>query len=139
MWGSTWHQKFVQNRPSPILMKFLPDASLVMDSILAKFEDLFSSSSCFFRSTKKAAKIASKSIFSEKMRVAKMYEDNENKSSNFARILSMTSDASGKNFIKIGDGRFWTNFWCHVLPHMVKPHFWAHFGLKLALCSGYPT
>ncbi|PIC55168.1 hypothetical protein B9Z55_000555 [Caenorhabditis nigoni] len=66
-----------------------------------------------------------------------MHEDNEVGFCNFARMISMKNNASGKNFIKIGDGRFWTNFCCHVLPHMVKPHFWAHFDLELALCSGY--
>ncbi|PIC55520.1 hypothetical protein B9Z55_000076 [Caenorhabditis nigoni] len=77
MWGSTWHLNFAQNGTSPILMKFVPDVVLSMGSILAKFQNSISPSPCLFRNTKKAAKIASKSIFSEKPRAAKRHKDGE--------------------------------------------------------------
>ncbi|PIC45605.1 hypothetical protein B9Z55_005572 [Caenorhabditis nigoni] len=52
-------------------------------------------------------------------------------------MIPIKNTTSGANFIKIGEGRFWAKFRCHVLPHMVKPHFFALFGLKLVLYTGY--
>ncbi|PIC42938.1 hypothetical protein B9Z55_009851 [Caenorhabditis nigoni] len=89
-----------------------------------------------FEKHQKTAKIASKMIFSEKIRAPEKHEDDENDFRNFAKILLMKNDESGKNFIKIGEGRFWVNFSCHVGDHMVKPHFFAHFGLKLIVDPG---
>ncbi|PIC16522.1 hypothetical protein B9Z55_023100 [Caenorhabditis nigoni] len=78
MWSPTWQLNFAQNRPFPILIKSIPDATNDMGSIMAKFHNSFSSSLYFFLNTKKSAKIAPKSIFREKIRAVKMDEDDEN-------------------------------------------------------------
>ncbi|PIC13709.1 hypothetical protein B9Z55_027572 [Caenorhabditis nigoni] len=54
MWGSTWQQKIVQNRPSSIW---------VMGSILANFQNSFSSSSYIFVALYFSMKIDLEAIF----------------------------------------------------------------------------
>ncbi|PIC17048.1 hypothetical protein B9Z55_023431 [Caenorhabditis nigoni] len=78
MWSPTWQLKFAQNRPSPISMKFLPNASFVMGSILAKFQNSFSSSSYISGARIFSLKMDLKAIFVTFFELLKMYQDDEN-------------------------------------------------------------
>ncbi|PIC33096.1 hypothetical protein B9Z55_013200 [Caenorhabditis nigoni] len=80
MWSPTWQLKFAQNRPSPNLMKFSPDASSVMSTILAKFQSSFSSSSCFSGARIFSLKMDLEAIFAAFLELLKSHEDDESQS-----------------------------------------------------------